>query len=439
MKRIYKTINGRKMKFASWLLMVAMASLIISCEDTDKEFLGIPLPNPFFNPKPHDSGGGPSKDALFVVTTDYSTGAFAVIDLHSLIPYTYELGLIHQDAEARVFGDLVYVVNRLGRDNIQILNPKNEYKTIREISMKSPYDTGNCNPHDIVVVEPHRAYVSRYGEKTMWIINPQTGEKTGEIDLSAYAAPDANGFPRMSTMYYHEPTKHLFITVQRLKADWHISSYSSILTIDVDETSGNFNNIIKEIKLQEETWGLNATDPYTNLRFVPAAMWDPKDATEEEKNHDHIFVSCPGNFGFFFELDCGIVAVDIQDMKLAKGYDNNGYVLCETTAGTEITEFVIKNGTEGYATTSDSQFKSKLLKFNPSTGTVTKTIRNDNGEFGYLWTLAIDRDSGMLFLCDRNIKDPGVRVYDTNDNDEEQNNGNPINVGLPPFDLQFIK
>ncbi len=439
MKEIYKTIHTIKRKFISYIFMMIMATFIISCENYDSEFLGIPVPNPWFDPEPEDSRGGPATNALFVVTTDYSTGAFAVIDLNSLVSYKYELGVIHQDAEARVFNGLVYVVNRLGRDNIQILNPKNKYKTIREISMKSLADTGNCNPHDIVVVEPDRAYVSRYGEKTMWIINPQSGKKTGEIDLSGYAAPDAHGLPRMSTMYYHKEAKRLFVTAQRLKEDWHISNYSSILVIDVDKNSAKYNQVIKEIKLQEVSWGMNATDPYTNLRFVPASMWDPKGATPAEKTHDHLFVSCTGNFGFFFELDCGIVAIDVQEMKMAKGYDKKGYVLCETTAETELTEFVIKSKTEGYATTSDSKFKSKLLKFNPSTGEVIKTIRSDDGEFGYLWTLAIDRTSGRLFVCDRNNLDPGVRVYDTNKNDKELNGGMPINVGLPPFDLQFIK
>ncbi len=62
----------------------------------------------------------------------------------------------------------------------------------------------------------------------------------------------------------------------------------------------------------------------------------------------------------------------------------------------------------------------------------------DNGEWGYLWTLAI-HSTGKLLLCDRNALGPGIRLYGTYNDDAPINNNLPIDVGLPPFDIVFVE
>ncbi|HOO71510.1 MAG TPA: hypothetical protein PK926_07090 [Spirochaetota bacterium] len=381
-------------------------------------------------PRPDDSCYAPDS-GIFVVTTDYSTGSYSVIDPDILETYN-DIGKhkIHSDAMVRYFSsvpDYVYIINRLGQDNIQALNRNENYSTVYQVS------TGNSsNPHDLWVVDPERAYVSRYGESSLLIMNPSSGKITGSVDLSGYGDSSVNGIPRMSRLYHHDGLKRLFVAVQRLASSWHPSEYSSVIVIDTDESSPTCNEVIREIKLtwDEGTETINATNPYTNFRYVPDSWWDPPTGDD---HHDHLFISCVGEFGYFFQLDCGIVAIDVTEMSCEQGY-----VLSEETAGTEITEFVIKSGTEGYATTSDKNFHSKLIKFNPQDGSITSTVRVDDGEWGYLWTLGLD-GSGMLYLCDRNALEPGVRIYDTNDEDRELNDGKPLYVGLPPFDLAFIE
>lgn len=402
-----------KLPYCCIILATAVLTLVTACEPKPVEMMSS-LP-----------------EGVFVLTTDYSTGSFSIIDPANLISYN-DVGLymVHSDAMVRYFSsmpDYVYIINRLGQDNIQALDRLNSYDTVFQESMGS-----SSNPHDIWVVDNSRAYVTRYGASRLWIINPATGKKTGEIDLSAYADDTIPGLPRMSRLYHHDGEQRLFIAVQRLASNWHPSEFSSVIVIDTDPSSADYNTVIAEIQLSwtEGTDTINATNPYTNFRYVPDAWWDPPSGND---GHDHLFISCVGEFGYFFQLDCGIVAIDVTDL-----HCEAGYILSEVTAGTEITEFVIKSDTEGYATTSDENFRSKLIKFNPQTRSVTSTIRSDSGNWGYLWTLGLD-SSGRLYVCDRNALDPGVRIYDTNNSDAPLNSNNPVYVGLPPFDLAFIE
>ncbi|MCP4727657.1 MAG: hypothetical protein GY863_21640, partial [bacterium] len=270
-------------------------------------------------PGPKDYAISPATGMAFVVTTDYNIGSYATIDMESLISYD-DIGgdgIIHSDASARYFFGKIYIVNKQGRDNIQVLEPSLNYKTIMELSMGA-----GSNPHDIIAVSTDRAYVTRYNKGDIWIIDPSTGLKTGGIDISVYAHSTAAGKPRMSYLYYHEPTQRLFVEIQRLKGDWNPSEYSSVLVIDTDPANDNYNSVIADIKLQ---WGSeSAINPYSRFRYVPKELWQP----DTPDGNDHIFVSCVGLFGFFSTLDCGIVAIDIQDM-----HCEEGYILKEVTAG----------------------------------------------------------------------------------------------------------
>ncbi|GAG48156.1 unnamed protein product, partial [marine sediment metagenome] len=70
----------------------------------------------------------------FITTTDYSTGSSSVIWLDP--GHTTDIGVasVHSDAVARWYGGLVYVINRAGADNIQILDPEDDFSTLSQHS-----------------------------------------------------------------------------------------------------------------------------------------------------------------------------------------------------------------------------------------------------------------------------------------------------------------
>ena len=113
----------------------------------------------------------PPDNVAFVLTTDYTgSGSFSTVELDTLTVFRdIGAGLVHTDAYCRYFGDMIYVVNAKGRDNIQIIDPADNFRTVREISMKE--DASNdCNPHDIVLCGGDRACVTRYDDTELWII-----------------------------------------------------------------------------------------------------------------------------------------------------------------------------------------------------------------------------------------------------------------------------
>ena len=144
-----------------------------------------------------------------ITTTDYSSGSFSSLDLATNTATNDHL-TIHSDAVVRTYRDKVYIINRLGQDNVLVLD---------QSDLKTPltqYSTGNgSNPHDMAFVSEEKAYISRYERTHLLIVNPVTGDSLGEVDLSGFA--DADGLPEVSQLALYN--NHLFAACQRLDRD----------------------------------------------------------------------------------------------------------------------------------------------------------------------------------------------------------------------------
>ena len=368
----------------------------------------------YCNPAPEETPVSSPIDVAFIVTSDYTTGSYSTIELSNLkTARDLGTGKIHSDACARYFNGYVYVINRQGRDNIQVLDPGANFQTLREISVGT-----NSNPHDIIVVSKTKAYVTRWGAAALWIIDPSTGTKTGEIDLSSYA--DADGLPEMDKMYYDAANSRLFVTLQKLdSANWYAPTTRSSVVVISTATD----TVSTEIVLQ--AGGGYPVNPFSHLRFVSKSLWQPATAD----NHDHLFVACVNDWGF--QANTGIVAIDLTDLNCESAFviQNN-----DTSFG-EINDFVIKTSTLGYAVTADSSSRNKLIRFNTQTGAYLSTLHTNAS---YSLTRLDLHASGKLFVCDSLTAEPGVRVYDTGDSDKLLE-GKPLDVGLPPMDITFVE
>jgi DNA-binding beta-propeller fold protein YncE len=67
---------------------------------------------------------------------------------------------IHSDAVARFIDGKVFIINRLNRDSVLILNPANGFLPEAEYSVGK----GN-NPQDIVKVNDNKAYITLYNSR----------------------------------------------------------------------------------------------------------------------------------------------------------------------------------------------------------------------------------------------------------------------------------
>lgn len=340
-------------------------------------------------------------DYLLVSTTDFSTGSTTSLDPDTKTA-TLNVEAIHSDAVLRASGvdGLIYTVNRSGGDNIQVLDPCDNFDTIHQFS------TGNgSNPHDIVFVSPTKAYVSRYDMTSVLIMNPQTGATLGTINLAAFA--DADGIPEMDQMFL--TGDYLCVLLQRLdRNNFYLpvgTSYMVVVdlatdtVVDMDPVAGGVQPVT-----------LLRTNPYSEVNYRVAGV------------ASIAYFSCVGSFG---ALDGAVIAVDLADVT------SQSIILNETAAGGDILDVEIVSDTRGYAIIATPSFTTELIAFNPSTGAKIGGTLYAPG--GYDLNDCEPHDlGGVLLLTDRKATNPGIRCFDLATGAAA---GALINVGLPPFDI----
>ncbi|HSP98187.1 MAG TPA: hypothetical protein VL049_13235 [Candidatus Dormibacteraeota bacterium] len=343
--------------------------------------------------------GCPAETRAFVTTSTFEEGSFATVGLDDPRPVTPSTPQrrIFRDAVARGFDDLIYVVNRLYADNIQVLDPADGLRTRLQCS------TGNgTNPHDIQVVSRHKAYVTLFERRELLIVDPSaprdcTGFIRGEIDLSSLA--DADGIPDMDQMAV--VGDRLYVSLQRL-------DINSVLRLPAE------NGALAVIDL--------ATDQLMGGIELTGA--NPFAATKGLTVRDgQLWIAEAGEFNVF---DGGLERVDLATAT------PSGFVATETDLGGDLTDFVIVSDHLAYAVVSRPGFTNALVSFDPSTGQLLATHHTSSGYT--LFDIELN-DRGELYLADRSRRAPGIRIFRAAD-------GAPLtagvlDLGLPPFEIVF--
>lgn len=349
---------------------------------------------------------GPHGEFLFIVTSDEQTaGSYGVYAADQNIMSASNPSL-YSDATATFYGGKVWVVNRLGQDNILEIDPANGFQPTA-----NQFSTGaKSNPYNIAFVSLSKAYVSRYATTSVWIVNPSAGQKLGEIDLTPYA--DADGIPEMA--YMTIVGNHLFIALQRLNRStsplWTPTDASYAVVVDTATDT-----IVDTNPAQP------GANPIVLTGKNPVTPWQPYGGL--------LYIGDEGALGV---LDGGIEKVNPTTLA------SEGYLVTETALGGEINDFVL-GSTRGYVMTSDatcdvppnySPCNMHLKTFDSATGGNVQTVFDSNGFT--LAKLTLSQDGSRLFVLDSTITAPGLRIFRTSDNTQLTNA--PIPTGnLPPF------
>jgi hypothetical protein len=189
----------------------------------------------FINSCEEDAAAPPSAKGstsfAFITTTDYQTGSSSTIWFDGTHSTDQNVAAVHSDAVPRYFDGLIYVVNRFGGDNIQVLDPSNGFGAVRQFSLDNRPD-----PHDILVINETKAYVTLYNSTELLVMNPSNGIHTGTIDLSSLA--DGDGIPEMDRMLRIDD--RVFVSIQRLDRNTQFwdpvgESYVAVVDITTDE------------------------------------------------------------------------------------------------------------------------------------------------------------------------------------------------------------
>jgi len=340
-----------------------------------------------------------ASDFAFITTTDYSTGSSSVIWMNEQYDVDKDVASIYSDAVSCYYNGLIYVINRYGADNIQVLDPENGFVTLRQFSVGNGSD-----PHDISFFDDTKAYVTRYNTNELWVVNPQSGSHTGTIDLSPFA--DGDGICEMDKMLAR--AGNVFVSIQKLdRNNWWLPTGPGVIVI-IDMSADTL------IDLDPSKDGIQGIElpygnPYSDIEFDPYS--------------GKLFISCVGTWGV---NDGGVVTIDPDSLTVT------GTMITEAQAGGDIVDVEIVSPEKGYIVISDANFYNVLKSFNPQTGEVLSTLYAPQAYT--LSDIEVSPDK-KLFLCDRSATNPGIRIYNCYNDTEETTS--PIDVGLPPFQITF--
>jgi hypothetical protein len=345
----------------------------------------------------------------FVITTDYSSGTLSVVDLDTR-QVTRDVAIISSDAVARCYQGLLYVVNRFGYDNVQVIDPAQGYATLRQFSVGS-----GANPQDIAFASPTKAYVSRLSSPDLLIVNPASGATLGTIPLAPWA--DGDGNPEAARMTTAGDL--LFVSLERL-TNFVPADTGLVVVIDMCADTVYDADPSTPGKQVVRLAGMN---PSTAFSWLPAAS---------EGAERHLLIGCTGRYGV---LDGGVddVLVSAGTTGEPGPVQNAGLAIGEAALGGDVVDVVAYADTHSYAIVSDLGSNTSLVSWNSTTGAKLATVYSPGG-FS-LSDAALD-DRGELWVCNSSFGAPGLYVFRAG---ADTLIAGPIATGLPPVQIVFCE
>jgi len=345
----------------------------------------------------HALDGCPGDDTAFAtaIAADFSGGGFSAVDLDqrsALFPAD-EAHPATTDSVPRSAAGLVLVVNRFGANSITARDPRDDYSTLWECS------TGiGSNPQDVVVIDANKAYATLLSEADLLIFDPSPAAdcsdfEIGRIDLSSLA--DEDGIPEMTQMALDEGL--LYVALQKL-TNFVASGPGAIAIVDTETDE------------LVDSWDLSGANPFAatkGLTVIDGELYVPQ-------------------IGAFGVQDGGLERIDLADGA------SQGFLIDEQTLSGDLNDFAILDPSTGYAVVGLADFTSMVVGFDPSTGELGETLI---GAGANISDIEIN-DRGELFVADRGAVS-GVRVFDAVSGSELTSD--PIDTGLPPFQLLFLR
>lgn len=203
-----------------------------------------------------------------------------------------------------VYGNEVYVFPPYSQNGVHAVQ-KYVYDARSGLRLSGRLNVpAQASVYSLVKVNDTKAYVPLYNVGTIWVVNPQTMEKTGEISLAQYAhgdsSPDpAQGYIRGDKLYL--PLDQ--ISAQELPYQDHQQVDVAIINTRNDQ--------VEKIASESTTQLCFPTRPYaTNMIF-------------EDESHN-LWMACSGYFGYVPGMDkSGFVCIPSgkDEFDVSKSWD----------------------------------------------------------------------------------------------------------------------
>ncbi|MDQ7006522.1 MAG: hypothetical protein Q9Q40_04760 [Acidobacteriota bacterium] len=315
--------------------------------------------------------------------------------------------LIDEGAGASVSSDpvlsragAVIVINRLGFDNLQRLDPGRDFATAWQRRVGE-----GSNPHDALVVDG-RGFVTRYEPpfSDLARFDPGRGEVDASVGLEELAEND-DGYPRPDRLAF--AAGKIFVGLQ-----------------DIDRTFTRYAD-----------GKLAVVDPVT-LDLEGAILLPGRNPgrilVAREAGREKLFVALAGIFPGLLpqELSGGVAVVDVANRVFER------WALDDDAAGGNVADLALASPRLGYVLVSDADYVHRVLAFDPAVGEVRRTVLESPD---FVPAIALS-GGGVLAVPDRDYRAPGVCFYRVPRTDVTRTETalGCLPVGLPPAALSAL-
>lgn len=162
---------------------------------------------------------------IATASSDYQTSDIAVFGTDSDFKLTVKEGLFATteltDIGISTFDNELYREGRFNSDNLTKYSLGSDWSANLDWQYSVLSDETTANPYSLTFESASKAYLIRYDSTNLWVVDPsvassgESGFKTGEIDLSAYADFDCSlGTPRANDALILDD--YLYVLMERL-------------------------------------------------------------------------------------------------------------------------------------------------------------------------------------------------------------------------------
>jgi|GEM_PF-5910411 len=342
------------------------------------------------------------KECLAIIGASPEEGMLSIVDLETL-EVKQNITTLHHDVGLTFHSDTLFAINRLGADNIQALDVRDDYATIWQ------YAVGNGTNPQTMAISGDRGFIPLLNSGEVMVVDLLAEKEEDFILDDRIAIPPIAEWDGsrsdVGSVYAQDGT--LFVVSQGLNDTWvcEEEAHSQILAFDTETLAP------KAVFNGETTLDLELCNAGSAIVL-----------------NDILYVQSIGSYGFSEPdpVDDG----GIEAYNLRTG-ENLGVIFTETDGGNKDI-FQIYGSKDGKGLwlnlASGTQFEDQTLHFLDLSG--------DTPEFsssfynGYVWSISESED--FLYVTDRHSSGEGLFVIDKETRelvDEE-----PIDIGLPPRD-----
>lgn len=312
------------------------------------------------------------------------------------------------DITVNGYGQHYYLIRKFNGDQVLKVDIENPGKEVWEASTLESGEQGSANPYQLVFVNESKAYLLLYGKNKAWIVDPSATQAddffSGQtLNLDAYMPDDSIGAVNMSAGIV--VNGKLFITMQRLDGNYSPSNTGYVAVFDT------------ETDTELET---NA-DASDNLKGIPLKGRNPTNIQYLEQMG--LVVTNLGSYSAPFD-GTSLDIIDPETYQVSS-------MIQDSDIDTQINDAVIISQTQGYILNYAGWQDISLQSFNPSEGASSLTTINNLTGMD-LRDIELSPE-GRVWLADATLANPGIRVINPSDNNEDDF----IETSLLPIAISF--